>query len=68
MSILAFQVALVVKNLFPNAGDVRVVALIPEAEDPLEEDMATHSTILPGECHGQNSLVGHGQRVTQNWI
>ena len=29
-------------------------------EDPMEEGMATHSTILPGEPHGQRSLVGYG--------
>ena len=39
-------VALVVKNLPVNAGDVRDAGLIPGWEDPLEEDMATHSSIL----------------------
>ena len=28
-------------------------------EDALEEGMATHSSILPGESHGQGSLVGY---------
>ena len=28
-------------------------------EDPLEEGMATHSSILAGESHGQRSLVGY---------
>ena len=28
-------------------------------EDPLEKRMATHSSILPGEFHGQWSLVGY---------
>ena len=28
-------------------------------EDPLEESMATHSIFLPGECHGQRSLVDY---------
>ena len=27
-------------------------------EDPLEEEMATHSSILAGDSHGQRSLVG----------
>ena len=27
-------------------------------EDPLEKEMTTHSGILPGESHGQRSLVG----------
>ena len=29
-------------------------------EDPLEEGMATHSSILAGESHGQRSLAGYG--------
>ena len=41
-----FQVALGVKNLPANAGDVRDIDLIPEWEDPLEEEMATYSSIL----------------------
>ena len=28
-------------------------------EDPLEEGTATHSSVLPGESHGQRSLVGY---------
>ena len=28
-------------------------------EDPLEKGMATHSSILPGESHGQRGLVGY---------
>ena len=28
-------------------------------KDPLEERTATHSNILPGESHGQSSLVGY---------
>ena len=40
------QVALVVKNLLADAGDIRDVGSIPDQEDPLEEGMATHSSIL----------------------
>ena len=40
----ASQVALVVKNLPANAGDVKRSSL--GQEDPLEEGMATHSTTL----------------------
>ena len=35
-------------------------------EDPLEKEMATRSSILPGKSHGQRSLVGYspwGHRV-----
>ena len=28
-------------------------------EDPLEKEMATHSSLLPGKSHGQRSLVGY---------
>ena len=28
-------------------------------EDPLEKEMATHSSILVGESHGQRSLAGY---------
>ena len=31
-------------------------------EDPLEKGMATHSSILPGEFHGQRSLTGYSPR------
>ena len=37
---------LVVKNPPVNAGDIRNVGSIPGLEDPLEEGMATHSSIL----------------------
>ena len=30
-------------------------------EDPLEEEMATHSVFLPRKSLGQRSLVGYGQ-------
>ena len=39
------QVALVVKNLFANAGEVRDLGSLGR-EDPLEEGMATHTSIL----------------------
>ena len=42
----ASQVALVVKNLPANAGNVRDLGSIPGLEDPLEEGMATHCSTL----------------------
>ena len=30
-------------------------------EDPMEKEMATHSSILAGKFHGQRSLVGYSQ-------
>ena len=35
-----------VKNPSANAGDAGDTDSIPESEDPLEEEMATHSNIL----------------------
>ena len=35
-----------VKNLPASAGDIRDVGSNPGSEDPLEEEMATHSSIL----------------------
>ena len=35
-------------------------------EDPLGEEVATHSSILPGEFHGQGSLAGYSHRVAQD--
>ena len=35
-----------VKNLPTNAGDVRDAGLIPGQEDPLEENITIHSSIL----------------------
>ena len=42
----ASQLALVVKNPPGNAGDLRDAGSIPGGEDPLEEGMATHSSIF----------------------
>ena len=49
-----------VKNLPANAGDV-LKTQVPslDREDPLEKEMATHSSILDGKFHGQKSLVGY---------
>ena len=41
-----------VKNPPANAGDTRDSSLIPEQEDPLEEVMATHSSILAWKIPG----------------
>ena len=41
-----------------SASNAEDLGLIPEWEDPLEKGMATHSSILAGESHGQRSLVG----------
>ena len=48
----------VVKNLPANAGDARDPGKIPRLGNPLEKDMATHSSILAWKISGQRSLVG----------
>ena len=35
-----------VKSSLANAGDARKMDLIPGSEDPLEEELTTHSSIL----------------------
>ena len=62
-------VALVVKNLPANAGDIRNLGSIPGLGSPLEKRMATHSSILawripwteePGGLHSMGwQRVGH---------
>ena len=49
----------VVKNP-PAKQEMRVLSL--GREDPLEKEMATHSSILPRESHGQRSLAGCSPR------
>ena len=50
-----------VKNWPANAGDIRN-RFDRGQEDPLDEGMATHSTILPGEFHGRRSLAGYNSQ------
>ena len=68
---LGSQVALVVKNVSANKGDIRHKGSNPGSGDPLEEGMATHSSILawripwteePGRLQSRGS-----QRVRHNW-
>ena len=55
MAGMAFLVAQTVKSL-PAVWETQVQSL--GWEDPLEKEMATHSSILPGEFQGQRSLAG----------
>ena len=48
-----------VENLLPMQAMRETWAPSLGREDPLEEEMATHSVFLPGESHGQRSLVGY---------
>ena len=65
----ASQVVLVVKNPPAHAGDIRDAGISPWVGDPLEEAMATHSSVLawripqteePGGLQSMGShRVGH---------
>ena len=49
----------VVKNPPANVGDARDVGSISGWEDPLEEELATHSSVLAWEIPGERSLLGY---------
>ena len=54
------KVVVVVKNPPAKAGDIRDAVRSLGQENPLEEEMATTTSVfLPGESHGQRSLVGY---------
>jgi len=57
------KVALVVKNLPARAGDTRDVVCSLVREDPLEEEMATHSSILAWRIPWtEESVSGRGHK------
>ena len=67
LSRLPRKAALVVKNPPAIAGDTGVQVRSLGREDPLEEEMATHSSIPAWESHGRRSLAGYspwGRRET----
>ena len=54
------QMALVVKNLPANAGDIRDMGSTPElGRFPWRKAWQPTPVFLPGESHGQRSLVGY---------
>ena len=55
---MASQVALVVKKQSANAGDVRRCSFYPRVRNPLEEYMATHSSILAWRIPWTEELGG----------
>ena len=58
------------KNSPAIAGDTGDTAWTLDWEDPLEEEMATHSSILAWEIQGQRHLAGYSpwgpKRVRHN--
>ena len=63
--------ALVVKNLPADAGDIKDVGSILGWEDPLEQGLATHSSILAWKIpwtEKPDGLQSMGlQRIGQDW-
>ena len=56
----ASQVALLVKNLPVNAGDIRDAGLIPGiGKISWRKEWQPTPVFLPGESHGQRSLAGY---------
>ena len=53
------KVALVVKNLPPNAGDARGAGSVPGWDDRLVEEMATHSSIFAWKIPWTEELAGY---------
>ena len=47
------------KNSPASARDQETQVRSLHEEDPLEKEMATHSSILAGKSRGQRSLVGY---------
>ena len=62
-----FPGAQIVKNL-PAMQETRVWFL--GREDSLEKEMATHSSLLPGESHRQRSLAGYSPwgHKSRTWL
>ena len=54
----ASQVALLVKNLPANAGDIRDVGSVPGSGRSPGGGRQPNPVLLPGESHGQRSLKG----------
>ena len=59
-------VAQTVKNLPPMQQPQEMQFRSPGWQDLLEKGMAAHSTTLPGEFHGQKSLVVNSQTQPSN--
>ena len=71
---MGFPVALVVRIRL-HCRTRKDTGWIPGREDPLEEEVATLSSVLPGESQGQRSLAGYSPwghkesgRTEQGWM
>ena len=61
------HVALVVKNPPAEAGDIRDAVRSLGWKDPWRKAWQPTPVFLPGESHGQRSLVGYSPQVTKMW-
>ena len=62
------QVALEVKNLPANAGDIKDTTLIPGwGRSPRGGSLQPTPVFLPGESHGQRSLMGYSTWGCTEW-
>ena len=52
--------AVVVKNLPVNAGDIRDASSVPDWKIPWSRKWQRTPVVLPGKFHGQRSLEGYG--------
>ena len=57
----------VVKNLPANAGDIRDMGSIQGQEDPLEEEMVSHSSIFAWRIPWTEEPVATVHWVTKSW-
>ena len=65
----ASHVALVVKNLPPNAGDIKRPESDPwDGKIPWRRAWQPSPVFLPGESPGQSSLVGYGPDAQSDMI
>ena len=58
-NLMGFPSDTVIKNPLAHGGDVEIWLQSLGQEDPLEEDMATHSSILLWKFHGQRTVAGY---------
>ena len=68
MYALPIQVTQLVKNLPANSGDLGLILI---RKDPLEEGMATHSSILAWETpwtEEPGRLQSMGSQKSQTWL
>ena len=56
-----------VKNLPAIAGDAGHMAQSLHQKEPLEEEMATHSSSLAGKSHGWGARLATVLGVTKSW-